>query len=94
MNKWIKVEDRMPDKRKAVLVYAPGMNEPICMMYYDPDSDSADLGEWVSEPSGPGRGGWYSMSANDVTHWMPLPEPPVGPSQVDPSKSADDKATQ
>ena len=78
MDNWIKAEDKMPDKRKAVLVYAPEMNEPICMMYYDPDSDSADFGEWVSEPSGPGRGGWSSMNANDVTHWMPLPKAPSG----------------
>lgn len=77
-NEWIKVEDRLPEKRKAVLVYAPEMNEPITTMYYDPDSDSDEFGEWVSEPSGPSRFVWSSFGAGDVTHWMPLPEPPSG----------------
>lgn len=78
MSNWIKVEDRLPELRKAVLVYAPGMKEPITCMYYDPESDSAEFGEWVSEPSVPGRGGWVSLTASEVTHWMPLPEPPSG----------------
>jgi hypothetical protein len=78
MSNWIKVEDRLPQPRKAVLVYAPEMVEPITCMYYDPESDSAEFGEWVSEPSGPSRGGWSSLSEADVTHWMPLPEAPSG----------------
>ena len=78
MENWIKVEDKLPEKRKAVLVYAPEMNEPITTMYYDPDSDSAEFGEWVSEPSGPSRGGWSSLGARAVTHWMPLPKAPSG----------------
>lgn len=78
MDNWIKVEDKLPEKRKAVLVYAPEMNEPITTMYYDPDSDSAEFGEWVSEPSGPSRCGWSCLGACDVTHWMPLPKAPSG----------------
>ncbi len=77
MNSWIKVEDRLPEKRKAVLVYAPEMNEPICTMYFDPDDSAAEFGEWVSDCT-PDRGGWNSMTAEDVTHWMPLPDPPSG----------------
>jgi hypothetical protein len=75
---WISTEERLPEKRKAVLIYAPKINEPITTMYYDPDADSAEFGEWVSEPSGPERGGWSSLALEDVTHWMPLPEPPSG----------------
>ncbi len=74
--KWIKVYDAMPEKRKAVLVFAPEMDEPICMMYYDPDSETAEFGEWVSD-STLNRGGWTSMMESDVTHWMPLPNKPA-----------------
>lgn len=75
MSEWISVKDRMPEKKRAVLVYAPHMDEPIVTMYFDPDDQMAEFGEWVSDCT-PNRLGWSSMTGEDVTHWMPLPEPP------------------
>ena len=63
---WISVNDRLPEKRKAVLAYAPRYNNIWAVVLkdngwhiwapvgskYDPDWD------------GP------------ITHWMPLPKPP------------------
>jgi hypothetical protein len=77
MDNWIKVEDRLPDQCKMVLVYAPEMNEPMATMYFHRDQGSSD-GEWVSEPPGPDRTSWCAMASTDVTHWMPLPEAPSG----------------
>ena len=58
---WISVEDRLPDDNIAVLVYMPGVSEPVWMgIHFD--------GMWASFDGG-GLGA-------DVTHWAELPEPP------------------
>lgn len=51
---WISVKDRLPMKRKQVLVYS---------ITHGVRSDFID---W--------SGRWYTVK--NVTHWMPLPEPP------------------
>lgn len=63
-NEWISVEERLPEKGKCVLVYATsniGANEIAI--------DRLEEGEchpiWVYTH------GWF-----EVTHWMPLPQPP------------------
>ncbi len=73
---WINTDDKLPEECTAVLVYAPSMDQKVSMMYYDPWDPDAIHGEWVSEPSGPGRTGWSSLMLDDVTHWMPLPDGP------------------
>lgn len=67
---WISVDDeRKPEQgHRWVLVYADGaMN---CMMYED--------GEWFN---GIGDDVRYRFNINTsmITHWMPLPSPPVTP---------------
>ena len=62
--KWTSVEVSFPESDKNVLVYSEGDN--ICIAYH--------IGRtgWWSHPC---SGDWDN-SLIDVTHWMPLPNPP------------------
>ena len=62
MSEWISVKDRLPEGNKNVLVccYKNAVGYRIDITFY------CDQSEYGS--------GWY-LPAN-ITHWMPLPEPP------------------
>ena len=60
-NKWISVEDRLPEKGVNVLYYFKHVGTHIGMC----DGTNSFYGS----------AGWL---IGDVTHWMPLPEPPDG----------------
>lgn len=77
---WISVKDKLPEVHPAtdgdywasdfVLVYfGDGVLNKICVANYEVDGEDKCL--WVSF-SDTGTGDM----AYDVTHWMPLPEPP------------------
>ena len=58
---WVDVNEQLPEETKAVLIYP------------SPDTyDEADIG-WYT------NGVWECSSGSElsVTHWMPLPPPPV-----------------
>ena len=58
--RWIPVEERLPEDDEMYLVYT---TENTCAVYrYWGD------GEWETE--------WGEDASHDITHWMPLPEPP------------------
>ena len=58
---WISVEERLPDDEQAILVYT-GKNKPK---------------RWWHTTSTIFRHGKFHVSLKDnVTHWMPIPEPP------------------
>lgn len=62
-SKWIPVTERLPDSGKCVLIYSEdGMVAEGNYTAYDKK--------------------WYqfrwSVKGQEVTHWMPLPEPPKG----------------
>lgn len=60
MSGWIKCSDRMPEDMADVLVTD---GEEVKSMWWNGD----EWDSWVSK---------YSIDSWDVTHWMPLPEPP------------------
>lgn len=64
-NEWVRVEDRLPEKRQEVL----------CYFKYEPESPDV-----VCQNVYVGSGIWQSESGR-VTHWMPLPEPPARPKE-------------
>ena len=79
MSEWISVKERVPDNQYPVLVFVPSYKdeeeehiEHVGMAYYT----------WAP------NGGWWCGTDGNVygaigiihepTHWMPLPEPPMG----------------
>lgn len=66
MNKWINVEDRMPEKNQDVLVYRGSHIGD--MMFYTYIGNN----EWEDE-----YGYWSRTDDEGITHWMPLPKPPT-----------------
>lgn len=73
--KWISVEDRLPERNTRVLVYAQEKEDGfegkyvITIASYTDNLFGYDISGWV-EP-------WqYFFASYEITHWMPLPEPP------------------
>ena len=78
MMEWISVKDRMPDDYQYCLVYAKreGTDErcPISIGRYEID-EWALLFEGENNACAGGDLTW-EMDADEITHWMSLPEPP------------------
>ena len=67
MSEWISVNDRLPENYIPVIVYCQNFGGII---FYDGQHiDDGELVGWESD----GDCGYPTL---DVTHWMPLPEPP------------------
>ena len=60
MGEWISVKDRLPDKQDLYLVYSSGTYTVQWFNGY----------EWVIYSDE------WAFEAHEITHWMPLPEPP------------------
>lgn len=58
--KWISVKDRLPKEDGWYLVYTRYIIVPPRVVQYKKDAEYPFIG-------------FYQ---NDITHWMPLPEPP------------------
>jgi hypothetical protein len=71
MSEWISVRDALPEAYQLALVWCLGKGKGKVRSWH------RDLGFWAS-------GQWWSagvitpFSAGEVSHWMPLPEPPDG----------------
>jgi hypothetical protein len=65
---WISVEERLPELYTSVLVYKISLNKMVNYMTIDHIAEDGD-GELVWN----GDKSWKYV----ITHWMPLPEPPV-----------------
>ena len=65
--RWIPVTERLPQNYISVLVYLPG-ERPLPTVH---EAYIGGDGEWHSSVV-------YGVENEDVTHWMPLPEPPKG----------------
>lgn len=62
--RWIPVSERLPDVFKHVLVNIPGMSPHPTVQEAFREKD----GMWYSNG--------FRYGADEITHWMPLPEPP------------------
>lgn len=67
--RWISVEDRLPKEEGLVLVIANGKPMDNITLV-----DAYELGEYTDE--GWIIDAWPGWEDAQVTHWMPLPEPP------------------
>lgn len=68
---WISVKDRLPEEDVAVLIYGQILNDPpdILGVRRRYNGDQVWKHTWESEND-------FIYQEDDVTHWMPLPEPP------------------
>ena len=65
---WISVKERVPELNSAVLGYAPRYGN-IFAVYYD------SVCRWIVWS--PTSNEIFPASQGEITHWMPLPEPPT-----------------
>lgn len=71
MNIWISVNDKLPPDNEFVLVYVYGQ---IKVYFYAVSDDGQERCHWWEDEGG----SFHSdIADDDVTHWMPLPQPPT-----------------
>jgi len=78
MNKWILTKDKLPEDGEYVLVYnftdanndSKGLNCATLIKEFS--EEHGNLNRWHIENSRV----YVYEEWNEVTHWMPLPEPP------------------
>lgn len=63
MDEWISVKDRLPDAEGRYIVYAT-ISKAYNVIYYG-------CLNWTGNA-------WDCSFGANITHWMPLPEPPEG----------------
>ena len=63
--KWIPVTERLPKEHDSCIVYRKGTFGHFSMLRYTP---ALGFHFYDSE--------WGDVTVDNVTHWMPLPEPP------------------
>ena len=81
-NEWISVKDRLPDKNGRCLCYVKRLYESHYeILAFAPNLEKIDKHDFRNVK----RGGWYDyvegygyMEIRNITHWMPLPQPPKG----------------
>lgn len=65
--RWVRCEEEMPKEYGEYLGYANG---DVMFLKFDPDQ--MDEWKWTSYDAE----GSFPLRMCDITHWMPLPEPP------------------
>ena len=77
MSDWISVNDRLPANREFIDVWHSAERDPINNKY---DFRIADMhfnqGNFYITKIGAEGDYHYHEVLKDITHWMPLPEPP------------------
>ena len=78
VQEWISVKDRLPDPYEKVLVrldHWAGVDTYLA--FYDTERGWCDFGGYFDDgTNNDGEPLTYETAGVNVTHWMPLPEPP------------------
>ena len=75
---WISVKDRLPEPEQEVLVIAHGWSGRLLYIgsYQRMEAETSWLTGVTSKASDWSLWGWSYLREPEVTHWMPLPDPP------------------
>lgn len=80
---WISVNDRLPEDDKSLRFHVDGVISFTTVMVYTQHGLYAIANRLKHDPIGSpyldeyATNGWiWSRGCGEVTHWMPLPEPP------------------
>ena len=75
---WISVKDKLPEPEQDVLVIAHGWSGRLLYIgsYQRMEAETSWLTGVTSKASDWSLWGWSYLREPEVTHWMPLPEPP------------------
>lgn len=76
---WISVKDKLPEPEQDVLVIAHGWSGRLLYIgsYQRMEAETSWLTRVTSKASEWSLWGWSYLREPEVTHWMPLPEPPM-----------------
>ena len=76
---WISVKDKLPEPEQDVLVIAHGWSGRLLYIgsYQRMEAETSWLTGVTSKASEWSLWGWSYLREPEVTHWMPLPEPPM-----------------
>lgn len=76
---WISVKDKLPEPEQDVLVIAHGWSGRLLYIgsYQRMEAETSWLTGVTSKASEWSLWGWSYLREPEVTHWMPLPEPPT-----------------
>ena len=76
--RWISVEERLPEKDQEVLLIAHGWESQSMYIgcLHNEEAETSWLTGITSKESEWSISGWSYLRAPEVTHWMPMPEPP------------------
>lgn len=76
--RWISVKDRLPENEQEVIVISHGWGGRLVYAgtYKKIESETSWLTGITSKASDWSLWGWSYLREPQVTHWMPLPEPP------------------
>jgi hypothetical protein len=77
VQEWISVKDRLPDESGLYITF--GCTAVPVRWLHNFDKNVGKFGAWWNyEPDGKEHPRYRFIEAGNITHWMPLPQPPKG----------------
>lgn len=72
-DKWISVKDHLPDEGQTVIIYHVHLGPNYNFFIYYPPGTMGNIKPFFRYK---GSMGFLTIEEDNITHWMPLPEPP------------------
>ena len=75
VQEWISVDDRLPEESGLYITF--GCTAVPVRWFHNFDKDMGKFGAWWNyDTDGKKQPRYRFIEAEDITHWMPMPEPP------------------